>query len=76
MIEIANNRALFLREEAYVFRSVIADKSFMEGTHYWEIIADARTENELKIGVCKNKDFDLKTAFSDYSFGWAFYGNG
>jgi E3 ubiquitin-protein ligase NRDP1 len=76
VIEIANNRSLFLREEAYVFRSVIADKSFTEGIHYWEIIADARTENELKVGVCKNKDFDLKTAFCDYSFGWAYYGNG
>lgn len=26
----------------------------MSGLHYWEIIADDRTENELKIGVaCK-----------------------
>lgn len=71
-----NRRGLFLKEEQYVFRSVLGDKCFFEGIHYWEIIADARTENELKIGVCKNKDFDLKTAFSDYSFGWAYYGNG
>ena len=55
---------------------MIANVSFNEGYHYWEIIADARTENELKIGVCKNRDFDLKTAFSDYSFGWAYYGVG
>jgi hypothetical protein len=47
----ANNRGLFLKEEAYLFRSVIADKGFHQGLHYWEIIADARTENELKIGV-------------------------
>lgn len=44
--------------------------------HYWEIIADARTENELKVGVCKSRDFDLKTAFSDYTFGWAYYAVG
>jgi hypothetical protein len=23
----------------------------MEGIHYWEIVADARTEHELKVGV-------------------------
>jgi hypothetical protein len=28
VIEIVQNRSLFLKEEAYVFRSVIADKSF------------------------------------------------
>jgi hypothetical protein len=39
-------------------------------------VADARTENELKIGVVKNRDFDLKTAFCDYSTGWAYYGTG
>ena len=70
------NRSLFLKEEQYLFRTVIANKSFDEGIHYWEIVADARTENELKIGVCKNRDFDLKTAFCDYTFGWAFYCNG
>lgn len=70
------NRSLFLKEEQYLFRTVIANKSFTEGIHYWEIVADSRTENELKIGVCKNRDFDLKTAFCDYSFGWAFYTNG
>ena len=69
----AMNRCLFLKEEHYNFRTVIANKSFESGIHYWEIIADARTENELKVGVCKNRDFDLKTAFSDYAFGWAYY---
>lgn len=67
------NRCLFLREDLYNFRTVIANKSFDSGIHYWEIIADARTENELKVGVCKTRDFDLKTAFSDYAFGWAYY---
>ena len=27
-----------------------------EGLHYWEIIADARTEHELKIGVSSIND--------------------
>ena len=77
MIEMQSlNRSLFLGEEQYLFRSVIATKGFIEGIHYWEIVADARTENELKIGVTKSRDFDLKTAFCDYNFGWAFYGNG
>jgi len=30
---------------------MIANKPFLSGKHYWEIIADARTEHELKIGV-------------------------
>jgi hypothetical protein len=72
----ALNRTIFLREQVYAFRSVIGDTHFTEGLHYWEIIPDARSENELKVGVCKSRDFDLKTAFSDYSFGWAYYGVG
>ena len=28
----------------------------MQGIHYWEIVADARTENELKIGVSAIND--------------------
>jgi hypothetical protein len=24
---------------------------FMEGIHYWEIVADAKSEHELKMGV-------------------------
>ena len=59
-----------------MFRSVIANVSFESGIHYWEIVDDARTENELKVGVCKNRDFDKATAFSDYSFGWAYYAVG
>lgn len=77
VIEISGgNRSVYLKEEQYIFRTVIGNKPFTEGTHYWEIVADARSENELKIGVCKNRDFDLKTAFSDYSFGWAYYAVG
>ena len=48
----------------------------MEGVHYFEIIADKRTESELKIGVTKNPNFNYDTSFSDYPFGWAFYGVG
>jgi len=59
-----------------LFRSTIANVGFESGTHYWEIVADARTENELKIGVIKNRDIDLKTSFSDYSCGWAYYATG
>jgi hypothetical protein len=39
-------------------------------------VADSRSDNELKVGVTKNREFDLKTSFSDYSYGWAFYGIG
>jgi len=46
------------------------------GVYYWEIWADPKTENELKMGVVKNIDFNLNTSFSDFEFGWAFYGLG
>ncbi len=54
----------------------MAEQGFDSGMHYWELAADAKTDNEMKIGVTKSKDFDLKTAFSDYQFGWGFYGIG
>ena len=72
----AQNRSTYLTEDTYLFRSVVADTKYDTGLHYWELIADSRTDNELKIGVTKNREFDLKTSFSDYSFGWAFYGVG
>lgn len=65
-----------MREDTYIFRSAIGDTGFESGIHYWEIIADSRTENEIKIGVTKRLDIDLKTSFSDYPTGWAFYGLG
>lgn len=72
----ALNRHIFLSEDTYLFRTAIGNEGFFEGTHYWELVADSRTENELKIGVVKNRDIDLKTAFSDYSCGWAYYATG
>ena len=48
----------------------------MSGIHYWEIAADNRTENELKIGVTTSREFDLNSAFCDHAFGYAYYGLG
>jgi hypothetical protein len=39
------NALVVLKEQAYVFRSVVTNYGFTEGVHYWEIIADSRTEN-------------------------------
>jgi len=49
---------VWLKEPAYMFRTIIADTPFMSGLHYWEIIADDRTENELKIGVACKQEFN------------------
>ena len=74
-ISFENNKALvFLKEQAYVFRSVITSFGFTSGIQSWEIVADNRTENELKIGVSTSNNYDFNTAFCDHSFGYAFYG--
>ena len=65
-----------MQETGYFFRTVIAKKFFKSGIFYWEIEADERTDNELKIGVSTKKDFNLNSSFSDHDFGFAFYGLG
>ena len=59
-----------------MFRTAVATHGFTGGINYWEIEADERTENELKIGVTSNRDFNYNAAFCDYDFGWAYYGLG
>jgi hypothetical protein len=46
-----DNRVLYLKEDDYLFRTVYAEFPLNEGIHYWEIVADSRSEHELKIGV-------------------------
>ena len=46
-----DKRSFYLKEDDYVFRTAYGSSPFMEGIHYWEIIADSRSEHELKIGV-------------------------
>lgn len=48
----------------------------MDGQHYWEIVADGRTEHELKIGVTLQQKFALANSFCDYDFGFGYYGMG
>lgn len=67
---------MYLYEGKYLFRSVISNRGFTDGIHYWEIIADARTQHELKIGVSKKQVYNTSNSFSDYDFGYAFYGLG
>ena len=71
-----DDRSLYLQEDDYLFRTVYSNIAFNEGIHYWEIIADARSEHELKIGVSSQKMVNQKAAFSDYEYGWAFFGVG
>jgi E3 ubiquitin-protein ligase NRDP1 len=69
-------RNVFLNESNYYFRTVISNRPFSDGVHYWEIIADARTEHELKVGVTTQQQFNVNSSFSDYEFGFAYYGLG
>ncbi|EGR29925.1 spry domain protein [Ichthyophthirius multifiliis] len=71
-----NNTHCWLQESSYMFRTILADQAFYQGAHYWEIHADDRTENELKIGVSIKKDFNYNSAFCDFEYGFAFYGLG
>ena len=72
----SDGRHAFLYETNYLFRTMISNRPFMDGQHYWEIIADARTEHELKIGVTTEQKFSVSNAFCDYEFGFGFYGFG
>jgi len=69
-------RHAFLYETNYYFRTITSNRPFFGGIHYWEIIADARTEHELKIGVTAQQTFNVNSSFSDYEFGFAYYGLG
>jgi hypothetical protein len=47
----SDNRCIYLKEDDYIFRTVYGNVGFTEGIHYWEIVADSRSEHEMKIGV-------------------------
>ena len=36
----------------------------ISGVYYWEIHGDPRTENELKIGITSDRDFNYNTVVS------------
>jgi len=72
----ADFRHLFLCESNYYFRTVVGNRPFSDGVHYWEIVADSRTEHELKVGVTTQQKFNVNSSFSDYDFGFAYYGLG
>ena len=46
-----DKRSIFLKEDDYVFRTVYGNLPLTEGIHYWEIVADSKSEHELKIGI-------------------------
>ncbi|CAD8085107.1 unnamed protein product [Paramecium primaurelia] len=70
----SGDTCVFLKESSYIFRTVLGDQGFENGVHYWEIEADSRTENELKIGVCQGNNINLNAAFCDLNQGFAYYG--
>mmetsp|Transcript_31589 Transcript_31589/g.48287 ORF Transcript_31589/g.48287 Transcript_31589/m.48287 type:complete len:172 (+) Transcript_31589:1193-1708(+) len=58
-IEISHDaRSIYIKEDEYVFRNFFGQAAFTEGIHYWEIVADSRTEHELKVGVSKINDME------------------
>ena len=51
-----DRRSIYIQEDEYIFRNFFGSIGFTQGIHYWEVVADARTENELKIGVSSIND--------------------
>lgn len=60
-----NNQSCLLKENAYVFKTVLGNIGFTGGEHYWEIIPDSSTENEMKVGVSRGAGFSMNSAFCD-----------
>lgn len=61
-IQVFNNgESLMLQESCYAFRTIIGNTPFESDVHYWEIISDRRTENELKVGITRNTNFNYDT---------------
>ena len=58
-----DNRSVYIKEDEYIFRNIFGTIGFMEGIHYWEIVCDARTEHELKIGVSKINKMEDSSEF-------------
>ena len=72
----AEKRMALLNETEFTYKNIFGSVGFMSGSQYWEIIIDSRTQNELKIGVCKERRKDMVGAFSDNPAGYAYYGLG
>ncbi|CAD8097596.1 unnamed protein product [Paramecium primaurelia] len=68
-----NQSQILLIEEEYTFKTVTSTVGLYNGIYFWKIIPLAITKNEMKIGISTSDKYDLKTAFSDYNFGYAFY---
>lgn len=72
----AEKRIALLNDTEFSYKNVFGSTGFLGGVQYWEIIIDSRTQNELKIGVSKERKKDMLGAFSDYQTGYAYYGLG
>ncbi len=72
----ADKRIALLNDTEFSYKNVFGAAGFLGGVQYWEIIIDSRTQNELKIGVCKERKKGMPGAFSDSELGYAYYGLG
>eukprot|EP00826_Nyctotherus_ovalis_P040530 TRINITY_DN4005_c0_g1_i1.p1 TRINITY_DN4005_c0_g1~~TRINITY_DN4005_c0_g1_i1.p1 ORF type:complete len:336 (-),score=90.49 TRINITY_DN4005_c0_g1_i1:142-1149(-) len=72
----AENRVALLNDAAFVYKNVFGSVGFMGGSQYWEIIIDSMTQNELKVGVSKERSKTGEGAFCDGVGGYAYYGLG
>ncbi|CAD8091946.1 unnamed protein product [Paramecium primaurelia] len=70
---IIKQSTITLQEDEYTFKTVTSSVGFQQGIHFWKILPLAMTKNEMKIGISTSDKYDLKTAFSDYNFGYAYY---
>jgi hypothetical protein len=69
-------RSASLYESEYQYRNMYGNYGFKSGIHYWEIIIDSRSQNEIKLGVASELRPYSGSAFCDFKTGWGFYGLG
>ena len=61
----ADRRHIYIKEDEYIFRNFFGHVKFEQGIHYWEVVADSRTDNELKIGVSAINDLSQSPVYQE-----------
>eukprot|EP00743_Colponemidia_sp_Colp-15_P005488 GILK01005901.1.p1 GENE.GILK01005901.1~~GILK01005901.1.p1 ORF type:complete len:372 (+),score=40.61 GILK01005901.1:41-1156(+) len=70
-LKLTDNNMTVTKMSSSDFHSVLGDKAFEHGRHYWEILIKKGTH--FKLGVSR-ATVELNKAFCDSADGWGYYG--